>query len=271
MKKSMKVLLMVFLVALFTGIGGQKVQASDVTLKDGKWTNGTLLQTGTDQYYKIKIKKSGYIKIEYARDDELAEAAYEVYYKGKNQKVATIGMLSSGSSTSYLAVKKGTYYIHINDTAYPWDLEDIDVDGTDLVKSEAYKIRYSFKYMKEGKKVANYKKAPTLNTSESVSGLFYNKNKIQNSYYKITVSEKKKVIFDYEIMSTDSISGALDIYNENGKLLYVNNKHQVKPAGDYTTFWEGKGSDYVILDKGTYYFCFSMLKGASGYYKFKIK
>ncbi len=267
MKNSIKILLMVFIVALFTGIGGQKVQAEDVTLKNGKWATGTLLETETEQYYKINVKKAGYIKVDYTRDDTESDATFEVYRNSKEEKICTSSGFLGNSRTSYIAVKKGVYYIRINDSAYPWDFNSFD----DTVRTENYKIRYTFKAMKEGKKAAKLKKAPSLKKNKTVSGLFYTKKKNQSSFYKITVSKKTKVKFNYEIMATNSISGQLALFNKKGQVLHINDEHEVESAGDYISYWEGKGSDYVILDKGTYYFGFVMLKGESGYYKLKIK
>lgn len=279
-------------VALLTVAGGIQTYAGDVTLTNKKWTKGTLTENTTEQYYKIKITKTGYIKVEYTRDNKYADANFR--FCDKNKKIIYEGGLFLGNkATGYFAVKKGIYYVYINDHAYD-DCEETDSEPSDTLK-ENYKVRYtftkmkagnnkfkkvSFKYKKvDGNKVTNgFKKTPAsilLKKKKEVSGLVF---PTANGAvcYKVVLSKKQKVKFSYELMGPDSddwgvYSPWLRITDAKGRYLSFDKKGNPETDDDSIYWWNGKGSDSVKLDKGTYYFMIEASKGNTGYYKLKLK
>lgn len=258
---------MLAIVTLLTILGGRNVQASDVTLKSGKWEQGTLTAETTKQYYKINIKKTGYIKVEYVRDNVEADADFSFCNSKKKTLLNNSGEVDY-KRTSYIAVKKGTYYVCINDSANgEWGNFDEEPD-TNIV--EGYKIKYTFSAMKEAKRTTKLENASTIKKNKMVSGVvFPGKKKV--FCYKFTVPKKSKIKFNYEVMSACSGTGLwLRIADANAQYLEFQN-HKVVKNDDNIVWWEGKGNDYVTLKKGTYYFVIQASKNDSGYFKLKLK
>lgn len=285
-------------VALLTVAGGIQTYAGDVTLTNKKWTKGTLTETATEQYYKIKITKTGYIKVEYTRDNKSADASFR--FCDKNKKVLyDVRLFEGNKATGYFAVKKGIYYVYIDDSAYyEWDewedWEETDSEPSDTLK-ENYKVRYTFTKMKAGnnkfKKVSfkykkvdgikltnGFKKTPSstlLKKKKEVSGLvFPTANGVV--CYKVVLSKKQKVKFSYELMGPDLDGLGVDspwlrITDAKGRYLSFDKKGNPETDVDSMYWWCGKGSDSVNLDKGTYYFMIEASKGNTGYYKLKLK
>ena len=264
MKKNIKVLVVIAATVLLSVIGCEKAQAADMTLKNGKWINGTLTKDVTANYYKVSVKKTGYLKIEYVRDSEDAFAGFSVC-NGKKKKIwdNKLSMEDDNKATAYFPVKKGTYYICIKDSASSWEDGEDDVVYDENVM-EHFKIKYTFTAMKEGKKINKLKDAPLLKKKKQVSGLIFPSKKSRDMCYKYTVSAKTKVKFSYEVFGL-----WLRIADSKGKYLSFDSKGRIEKRGDSVVWWEGKGSDYVVLPKGTYYFVIQQWD--TGYYKLKVK
>ncbi len=262
MKKSVKIFCIMALFMLCIGMGSVRAQAADVTLKDGKWTKGVLKEEKTEQYYKIRIKKAGYIMIACIRDSE--DGLPKFYLCNGKKKPLTSQPVDSVDDITYFAVKKGTYYIKVSDKASEYDKEDNELGG-----EENYKIGYKFTAMKDSKKPVSMKKAQLLKKNKQVSGLVFLEKKPKDIYYKLTLTKKTVVKFKYDIMSTDSMI-CLRIADKKGNWLNFDSKRKVIKTKKKSAWWDGKGSDYIILPKGTYYFTIWTISDESGYYKLSV-
>ena len=129
--------------------------------------------------------------------------------------------------------------------------------------------------MKEGvkptKPAKGLKKASTLKKNKQVSGLVFFTKDDCRVYYKVKLSKKTKVKFNYEVMSSDRIGLWLRIADSKGNFLGFNEKGKVDK--EEITAWTNKGSDSVSLNKGTYYFVIQTASEdhGTGYYKLKLK
>lgn len=275
MKKGKQIFTLLTMIIMFTLFVGMNVFAADKTLKAGKWTKGTLTTQETAQYYKINVKKTGYIKIEYARDNK--DASTLIYICDSKKKTISKAYNFENKLTSYVAVKKGTYYVYINDSAYNDDEEDEydwedDEPGENI--TEGYKIKYTFTSMKEAKTTKPGKglnKAPLLKKNKTVSGLIFQGKGDRRVYYKLVVPKKSKVKFNYEVMGVNGTGPVLRIADKKGKFLAFDDNGKVIKDKDLIIWWQNKGSDYVVLDKGTYYFTIQASKEDTGYYKLTLK
>lgn len=265
MRKSMKKYVAAFAVAaaafLLSAAGRIDAQAANKTLKNGKWENGTFTERETTNYYKISVKKTGYLKIDYSRENEDAFATFSVC-NGKKKKIWQPGVILDHTATEYFPVKKGTYYIRIKDFS-SWEIDEDNEASYNAKPVERYKVKYKFTAMKEGGKVKKLQDAPLLKKRKQVSGLIFPDKKSHDMCYRYDVSKKTKVKFSYEVFGL-----WLRIADSKGKFLNVDAKGRIKKGGDSVTWWEGKGSDSVTLPKGTYYFVIQ--KVDTGYYKLKL-
>lgn len=257
MKKGYRVLLVFAMALLLTVVCRTGVQAaSDVTLKNGKWVSGTFTSEETDQYYKINVKKTGYIRVQYnCKTGEYAQ--FDLCNAQKKEIVKNAGALFKNKADSYIGVKKGTYYIHIS-----------RVEGN-------YKIRYTFTAMNKIAKTVKpgqVSKAQTLKKNKQVSGVILPENKQRRVYYRFDVPEKKTVKFQYEIGSNQTGLGLwLRIADAKGKFMSFKDNGTVDKSQDLNTAWDDKGNDSVVLEAGTYYFVIQAAPGNSGYFKLKLK
>lgn len=266
MKKAGKYLLMFAVVILLSAAGSMKVQAGDITLKNGKWQKGTLTYYTTEQYYKINIKQTGYLMVSTTREDKDAFALSIKICNRKKKEIAE----SLLESTFGFAVKKGTYYLLVSDsTVYGIDEEDDEMIADDEVR-ENYKVKYTFHALKEGRKPTKpskgLNKAPSLKKNQQVSGLIFHKKAEQRVYFKYVASETTKVKFSLEAFGT-----WIRIADAKGYFLVPDDKGKMIKKKDSAVWWEGKGKDYVILTKGTYYFVIMPdANTQSGYYKLEL-
>lgn len=254
-EKYLKLFCMMALAMLCIVMGSVKTQAADVKLKNGKWAKGVFKAQSQETYYKINIKKTGYIKIDYERESKSKFADFEFC----NAKKAAIG--ETLVAPAYFAVKKGIYYVRIAE-----EYDRIDIENS----VENYSIRYTFTAMKNKKNPTSMKKAPLLKKNKQVSGLVFTGKKIKNIIYKLTLTKETKIKFKYEVMSSDVVGLWLRIADQKGNWLCVNSKGKVFKDDDRVVWWEGKGSDFVILPKGTFYFVIQGLPDDTGYYKLKL-
>lgn len=265
MRKSMKKYIAAFAVAaaafLLSAAGRIDAWAANKTLEKGKWENGTFTERETENYYKISVKKTGYLKIEYSRENEDAIATFSVC-NGKKKKIWQPKVTFDHAVTVYFPVKKGTYYICIKDSS-SWELDEDNEDSYNVKPVERYKVKYKFTAMKEGGKVKKLQDAPLLTKGKQVSGLIFPDKKSHDMCYRYVVLKKTKVKFSYEVFGL-----WLRIADSKGKFLNFDSKGRIKKGGDSVSWWEGRDSDFVTLPKGTYYFVIQ--KVDTGYYKLKL-
>lgn len=229
MKK--KSIFMVVLVLLLSLMMGTQVSAATSSMQASRTVNGTL-KSGS-AYYKIKIAKTGYIGIQYS---DIAVAA--------NYKGGTITLLNSKKkvycktegakktyntlkSTSYVAVKKGTYYIKVS------------------ARSAEYNLSYTFKSA-AAKKSPLLKNAPTLKRGKTTSALLFPRRvSFDQHIYKIKLTKAQKVNITMKTKKSSSLIGPG---------LQVVSQSAIGSLTSYISF-EQKGDVYTSqkLKKGTYY------------------
>lgn len=222
MKQNIKIFAFLITVVLLSGIGCVKTQAADMTLKNGKWTNGTLSEDVTVSYYKVSVKKTGYLKIEYVRDCEDASAVFQIC-NNKKEKIWKREEKFNHAATAYFPVKKGTYYICIEDIMFHDDGGADDDDEIVWNETENYKIKYTFTAMKEGKKINKLEDAPLLKKKRQVSGLIFPDKKSHDMCYKFIVSKNSKVKFSYEVFGL-----WLRIADSKGKFINFDSKGRIQ-------------------------------------------
>lgn len=276
MKTMKKFLLMAVMIITVLGIGQTAhIFAADVTLKAGKWANGTTAEKTDDNvYYKIKISKTGYIKVDYRLDKSPEDGAGVSLYDSKKKLIASSDTEDEvKNETAYFAVKKGTYYLRSeNETDIEYNEED--EDGEDIYQQFSYKIRYTFQSFKEsGKKVKKLSKAPVLKKNETVKGLMFPHGKEGDdttyALFKIKIPKKQKVMFQFGI-GDNHFWGMnkirVTLLDAKGRALY-NGKYK---KNSYTWYENGKAKE--TLAAGTYYISVEgLFTDATGYYSISWK
>ena len=183
------------------------VPTIDASLKAGEWTPASA-SLGYDKptYYKIKISKRGYIKLDIESQYAYAKINY-ILCNSKKKKLKMVNGSTSYSSEKkedYIAVEKGTYYIAVS--------------GDDNAE---YRIRYTF-YVNPNKLSYTKKKAISLKRGKTVHPVFYTKDKKKTyqSWYKIKVPTKKwlKVELKAELGGVRYIND-LSIYDQKGNAI----------------------------------------------------
>ncbi len=262
MKTGKKVFLLTALTLLFLMGMSTGVFAKDVMLKDGKWVKGTTCEKEDDNtYYKIRIPKTGYIRVDYQLGAEsLADG--EIYLYDSKKKILSLSESEDGPVC--FALRKGTYYIQSRDTG-EWDEESED----NRFLGETYRLRYRFtSYKEQGKKVTKMSKAPLLKKNRTVKGLLFPGEAEENSstcaaLYKIKVPQTSKVTFDIKLGSTVNMGPDIRItlLDSKGRRLY-NGRYDKKKYTSYET-----GKETVKLSAGTYYIRVDQFfVESSGYY-----
>lgn len=246
--------------------------AADVTLKAGKWANGTTAENADDNvYYKIKISKTGYIKVDYRLDRFTEEGSGVALYDSKKKLIASSNADEEvKNETAYFTVKKGTYYLQTENTS------DINYDEDDETSYQpfSFKIRYTFQSFKEsGKKVKKLSKAPVLKKNKTVKGIMFPHGKEGDdttyALFKIIIPKKQKVTFQFGIGSNHFLGINLirvTLLDSKGRALYKGKYEK----NSYTWYENGKAKE--TLTAGTYYICVEGLStDATGYYSISWK
>lgn len=123
MKAAKRIVLLTALTLLFLMGMSSGVFAKDVALKDGKWVKGTTCEKEDDNtYYKIRIPKAGYIRVDYRLGAESLSDG-RIYLYDSKKKVLSVSETEEGPVC--FALRKGTYYIQSRDTG-EWDEESED-------------------------------------------------------------------------------------------------------------------------------------------------
>lgn len=255
MKKMLKKLLSVALV--FTMIMclvppvETQAAAKTVTLKHKKWHTNSSTKAQT-VYHKIKVPKDGYIKLEGYGYSAYSSSKSSIRYRLCNSKkkaltkwdksISAFGSSVTGRKafTDYVAVKKGTYYIKVNDNRY--------------------KLKYTFKAVKD-QGGSSKAKARNIARGKTVKGLVQAGGKGSKiDWYKITLPKSQKIKFTYNALACDWI-----------QFKVVNADPRVTIFGSSAYCWAKKTSATTrnAFPAGTYYIQVTRMmkdEGASGYY-----
>ncbi|MDY3918714.1 MAG: hypothetical protein SOZ59_06885 [Candidatus Limivivens sp.] len=220
------------------------------TLTSGKWVKNTTQKYGDVYYYKIVVPKTGYLAVEGYGFSNYSDSRYSLSVKlcdSKKKELETYrtSLTSSHSCKSYYGVKKGTYYLKVEDSNY--------------------RLRYSFKAVTEKSGTAQ-KKAVSVPKNKTVGGLAIAGEKgTKIDYYKITLTKAQKITFTFGAKANSWIQF---------KIVPANTKQIIFGSSVYR--WDT--TETVVtkdkFPKGTYYIqVYRMSNDAdtSGYYTLKWK
>lgn len=199
------------------------VIAGSGNLKNKTWSS-FCVPFDEPEYYRIKVPSSGCLKFEIDCGGERIPTQHLL-----NSKKKEIGYLST-DQTTYYGVKKGTYYIKI---------ENPDIDA------KIYKMRYTFEKMKIAKHTKS-SKAVVLKKGKAVKGLHVT-GKYADHWYKLKLSKDQTVKINVSVKGRE---GILDLF---------------MGPDSYKTFKSknGKIKKTFKLKKGIYYFTMELEGGGS--------
>lgn len=271
-KSIILVLSIVFICVLMFG-KGINVSAAEASLQPKKWASGATSQNEADNmYYKIKIPKMGYIKVEYFLDKE-PEFTSDLYLYDKNKKKISTSVNYMKKHTAYWAVRKGTYFLKAGNTS-EWagaGKPDENGDYTEFAYVPYnYKIRYTFTALKKsGSKATRMSKASELKRGKTAKGLvFPNDKEGVRAVYKMKVSKNGKVTLHLKVNSSYALADSLQIrlYDAKGRML-TDGKYKKDMV-----YWYNSGKSKVNLKAGTYYLgIYKFISNGSGFYSIRWK
>ena len=140
------------------------------TLQKGKWASH-YIEDGASGYYKIKVPSSGCLKIEMKPSDE-SRLFNLTLLNGKKAKISDD---TYETEEVYYGVKKGTYYIKV------------DNKGSE---GEVCSLRYTFEKIKLNKNTKR-SKAADLKKGKKVKGILLCGSKKNWHDYKVEINTKK--------------------------------------------------------------------------------
>ncbi len=186
-------------------------------LNQNTWKFAGLTQSKNTAYYKVKMEKNGYIKVQgKTYKTSSGKLAIELCNRQKNSlNPKKNRLVKSNDYTTYYALKKGTYYIKIEDIKNP------------------YKIRYKVSDP-DDQGGLNKENATTLMRSKAKTDLIYlNDSKAKSGWFKfslsssqtlrLTISNYSTRKLEYELIAEDpnvTLHNA-KFYPHNGKAIFV--------------------------------------------------
>ncbi len=256
---------------LLTGI---RVYAAEADLQPKKWINDTTKQSAADNtFYKIKIAKTGYIRVEYFLNKE-PEIYSKITLYDRNKKKLSESSNIYKKHTAYWALKKGTYYLRAeNEVSEHMGVGETDEDGdySQYVNIPyQYKLRYTFTAVRDkGKKATRMSQAPELKRGKTAKGLvFINEKDGVKAVYKVKVSKSGKVAFHFKLNASYFLDQSLQVrlYDHKGRLL-TDGKYKKDMI-----YWYASGKSKVNLKAGTYYLgIYKFNAEGSGFYQIQWK
>ncbi len=222
------------------------INSGSASIKENQVTAYYSQDYSNYSYTKIKISKTGYIKVQTPSSE--GYGVYVTLCNSKKKAVSEENFTSEKSGVaSYFAVSKGTYYIKTKTT-----------DGN------IYNVKYSFKMVKE-KSGSKKFKAVTIKPGKTVKGVLTANGKNQTDWYKIKLTKRKAVKFTVKSYNT---------YNDI-KIQFIPASKVVRILNDTSRLY-GDGKSYTLKSDGEWYPCTYYIKvtkskkSTSGYYQIKF-
>lgn len=198
----------------------QREVSAGGTLSKGKWVSGYAIDT-KPVYYKIKVTSSGCLKLETSLTDNSENESGITLLNSKKKAISSSG--KSESKVTYYGVKKGTYYLKLENAG-------------------DYKIRYTFEQIGT-KNNTKKSKAINLKRGKTDKGLFILGDKKNERWYKINLNKKQTVKLNISVKGNEYYTD-FTVYQLNGKKTKIVKSDDLK---------NGKNTAKVKLKKGTYY------------------
>lgn len=197
-------------------------------------------------YHKVTIPKNGYMKVEGQREDNYGFNIELCNGNKKSINPKKVYLSNSNGFTTYYGVKKGTYYIKVENISNP------------------YKLRYIFASVSD-QAGASKAKAVTIEKGKAKTGLVYITDvKAKADWFKVKLTKKQTLKLTITSKYNDTLC------------------YQVIPADSKTTLFNDTirpklGTQTISssdkLPAGTYYIKVTKnySSDASGYYSIKLK
>lgn len=250
-KKKMWILMaVVFICTMMLGAVSVSAATRVVQLSQNKWYTDNSRDTSQTVYHKIKISKPGYIVFNGYGYSAYSSGKYSLGLQMCNSKKKVIQtdklyLYSSNNFKNYVAVKKGTYYVRVDDYQY--------------------KLKYTFKAVTD-KSGAVRSKAKSVARNKSAQGLAVIGEKgSKTDWYKFTLPTSRKVTFTFGARANGWIE--FEIVSADPNVRFTSNKaYQRDTTNTQTT--------QIVLPKGSYYVQVRRMgdnKNTSGFYTLKWK
>lgn len=178
-------------------------------------------------YYKIAVKSSGVIKLETSQSADQTPPQIELLNSQK--KVIGTG-INSWENTTYIGVKKGTYYVK-------------------LVHSGDFNLRYTFKSIKV-KKNLKPSKAIRLKKGKAVKGVFIAGSKKNQHYYKIIVNKNQKVNLIIDLTANKNDGQFTVMQTKTKNIISLKSKFTIKTGKNKKKLKLTKGDNYIVIGGG---------------------
>ncbi len=247
MKKIYILLATFFCLTLFMG-KTDVWAAKTVDLTRNKWYKDNSLYYNQIVFHKVKTEKTGCIIIDGYGYSKVRKGKFDLdiqIYDGKMRPAQTekIKLTKTNKYRTYVSVKKGIYYIKVQDSLY--------------------KLKYSFKEIPD-ESGARMDKAKWLAKGETMQGiLLLGESGKKSDWYRFNLTEKRKVIFTFGARSNKSIEFTIHSKNyimKNNSLYRLN-----VTKSDKTTIEMPKGVYYIQVKRQ------GNNRNASGFYSVRWK
>lgn len=222
--------------------------AKTVDLARNKWYKDNSLYYKQIVYHKVKTEKTGCIIIDGYGYSKVRKGKFDLdiqIYDGKMRPAQTekIKLTKANKYRTYVSVKKGTYYIKVQDSLY--------------------KLKYSFKEIPD-KSGARMEKAKWLAKGETAQGLLLlGESGKKSDWYRLNLPEKRKVTFTFGARSNKLIE--FKIHRKEWKITGATLYRLNTTKSDQTAIEMPKGVYYIQVKRQ------GNNKNASGFYSVKWK
>ncbi len=231
-----------------------KFAPAEGSLTSGKLFYGSSVENGF-AYYKITVPGNGYLKITMPEMDE--SSSYHYYYlkvtntSKKNLLAGDKSLNSYDNYTSYIGVKKGTYYIAIKNS------------------DKYYGLKVTFNSVKENSGTSK-SKAKSISKGSTKKGVITANQKAgSGEWYKFVVKKTQKVTLKVNT-KLGGYSGGVKfaVYKKGDSSAFGTKNIYDTSSGELQPYTFGKGNK---LAAGTYYIKVEKYGDGNGYYSIKWK
>ena len=262
-KKSKKIFILMAMLFIIVAFSLPAVRAEAATRGNDTMKKATRIRVNktykdnlkrqNEHYYKIKLKKNGYICINMKhRSLTSGDRFWEIRVLNKNSD-EYLYMESTGNNTNktsgYLGLRAGTYYIKINDYYH---------------SSKNYQFRVKYKSTKYWEKEGNNEiaKANKIKLNKTYNGAIQDGPE-NDDWYKIKFKKAGYVNINFKHKSLANSDRFWEI-----RILNVDNEELVylESSGNEIN----KNSSYVGLPAGTYYIKVNQYYHSNIKYRFKV-